>query len=553
MTLVPIKGTGRGLIPRRSFTTKIHEAHTWPAPIKGLNYMTALSQMDPQSALIASNVLVRNYGLEFRGGWDRWASLIPGEVRTLMPYNPPRGLGVSATSKLFACCSDGKIYDVTAQTIETVVPPVSVTIPGQLEPGEFSWVNYATVTNNFLCCCSAGGGYWTFDSTGGWIDRTTAISGPGSAAAIDFDFVMSWKNRLMFIKNLTCDVYILGVNSIIGASTNFDFGPLLVHGGDLKAMASWTVDGGDGIDDKLVLAGSQGDLLIYEGTDVTAADKFSIIGRWFVGSVPNGRRFMERYGGDLGIVTQFGFVFMSQLLQQRGMMADEQARASYKVNPILADFVRNTLLEQYWEVRYIPSLEALFINSPDGTLRKDRQFVMDVNSKGWSTFDGVPMLTCENFAGALYFGTVDGKVGRAFLETMTTDGKLTTGVLGADIAIEVQTAFIPNGDPVRIKRLLHAAAVFQGIDKPSVQAQINPDWSFQSTPGSPIFLGPANALWDVAIWDQANWGGGAQITYRGWFGAQGVGYYGSLYFKATGLPKTYFVNWTLVSEAGGLM
>src|SRR3990172_374306 len=552
MSLRPVRSL-MSTVPRRASVTKTHEAYTYPAPVGGLDFMTPLTQMDAKSAFKASNVLVRNYGLEFRSGWRRWASLIPGEVRTIMPYNPPRGLGPSAIAKLFAACSDGKIYDVTAQTNESTIPPVSATISGQLEPGEFSWVNFATPTNNFLCVVSAGGGYWTFDAAGGWINQTANISGVGSAAAIDFDFVMSWKNRLWFIKNLTADTYFLGVNSIIGASTAFDFGPLLVHGGDIKAMASWTVDGGDGIDDKLIIAGSEGDLLIYEGTDPSSAAAFRIIGRWFIGRPPNGRRFMARYGGDLGMITQFGLVFLSRLLQQTGVTVDKDASASFKINPIFANFVRNTVLTQYWEIRYLPQLEAIFINMPDAIDTRNRQWVMDINSRAWSTFDGVPMLTCENFQGELYFGTLDGIVGKAFEENASSDGILSTGAVGNDIGIEVQSAFVPNGDPVRIKRFLHAALTFQGQLKPSIAAQINPDWGFGSTPGSPVFIGTDPSLWDIALWDQSLWSGGPEITFRGWFGIAGLGYFGSLRFTGRGLPRTYFVNWTFVTEPGGLM
>src|SRR3972149_536094 len=366
----------RSIAPRKSYATQNHQAFPYPAPVKGLDFMMPLNQMDPQTAIKLSNVLVRNYGLEFRSGWKRWSTLIPGEVRTLMPYNPPRGLGVLATQKLFAACSNGSIYDVTAQTNEVTVPPVSVVIPGQLEPGEFSWTNYATPTNNYLCVCSAGGGYWTDDATGGWVDQTSGSTRPAGAAAPSFDFLMSWKNRLLFIKDLTADVYILGVNAIIGAATNFDFGPLLIHGGDLKAMASWTMDGGDGVDDKLVLVGSEGDLLIYEGTDPTTAATFRIVGRWFIGPPPSGRRFLSRYGGDLAMITQYGIIYLSKLLQAKGEIAQQEAQESYRINPVLAKAVRDTRSQQYWELRTLPFLECLFINAPDsGDLEfRDRQF-----------------------------------------------------------------------------------------------------------------------------------------------------------------------------------
>lgn len=309
--LEPIKSL-RG--SRNGYAPRTHGAFPYPAPTKGLNYLYPLSAAPADTGVVMSNVISRSYGVEFRPGWRSWSSLIPGEVRSLMPYNPPRGLA-GLSGKLFAASSDGNIYDVTLQTNESTIPPLSVSIPGQLEPGEFSYINFATLATSYLCICSAGGGYWTYDAVGGWVDRTAAITGAGGPHAINFDFVMSWKNRLWFVVNQTADTFFLGTNNIVGAASLFDFGPLLINGGDVKVMASWTADMSNGLDDKLVIVGAAGDVLIYEGTDPTAAATFRVAGRWFVGSVPNGRRFLDRYGGDLALICMYGVVYMSEILQ----------------------------------------------------------------------------------------------------------------------------------------------------------------------------------------------------------------------------------------------
>ena len=552
MSLQPVLVQGKPVL-RRSSATQTNVAQAFPAPTKGLDFVTPLAAMDPMYCTKASNVLARTYGLEFRSGWRRWATGIPGEVRTLMPYNPPRGLGVPADGKLFAAASDGKIYDVTVQTNEVTVPPVAVNIPGQLEPGEFSWTNFATLATNYLCVCSAGGGYWTYDATGGWVDRTVAITGPGSPFAINFDFVMSWKNRLWFIVNQTADTFYLQTNSIVGSASNFDFGPLLIHGGDLKAMASWTIDGGDGIDDKLVMVGSEGDLLVYEGTDPSAAATFRIIGRWFIGRPPNGRRFLARYGGDIQMITQFGVFPLSRMLTGLDRLEATEEKSSYRINPVLSDFIRATLLEQYWEVRYLPQLECIFINAPDGLETKNRQFVMDVNSRGWTFFDNIPMLTCENFGGQLYFGTLDGKVGKAFEGLLNQDDVLTDGTKGPDIQIDVQGPFVPGADKAKLNRFLQFEMTFQGVVPPAINAVLIPDWSSEAPPGSPIFLGEALYLWDSALWDTALWSSGQGNTYRTWIGASGIGSFAALRFLGKGAAKTLFVNYTIVTEPGGLM
>ena len=552
--LVPVKSL-RDTDPYRSSVTQDHKAYSYAAPISGLDLVHPLTQMDPLTTIVMENAICRAYGVAFRPGWKSWSSLIPGEVRTVMPYNAARGLS-STNSRLFAACSDGKIYDVTDQTDEVTVPPVAVTIPNQDIPGEFSWVSFSETGTNYLVIAGAGGGVWTYDDVGGWVDRTLLITLTPVAPTIPptFDFVTAWKGRLWFIRNNTCEAYYLEVGAIQGAAALFDFGPLFQHGGDLQAMASWTLeDGGHGVDDKLVVVSSEGDVIIYQGQDPNDPLDFQLAGRWYVGRVPYGRRFMDRYGGDLGILCQYGFLWLSRLIQQKGVAIDPQALASYRINPKMAVAIRDTVDLPYWEVRYFAALQAMLVNAPVFPGGREEQFVMNVDTNAWSTFVGIPMLTCEVFRNNFYFGTDDGRVGQAFAPEVQSDGVATDGTPGKTIEVNCQSAFVAPGDPVRIKRMTMFNMLFQAESRPNVKAQINVDWNLGGTPGSPGFQQVNTPLWDTAKWNQARWSGGSQNTFRGWVGADVVGYYASLRFTANGIPGTLFTNWTCVAMEGGLM
>lgn len=553
-------------VPPQAAVSRTHKYGIFPASVKGLDTSTPLMAQDPETALLLDNVFVRRYGSELRPGSTRHVTNLgglatPQEVVSLMAYQPPRGPGSTFLPKLFAACTDGNIYDVTSNQNEAFVPPVSVSIPGQLQPGQFSWTNFSTAATNFLCICAVGGGYWTYDHTGGWVKRAIFVNPPGGGAAIDIsnemDFVMSWKNRLWFIRNNTSDAYYLAVNAIQALAPSpageFDFGPLLVHGGELKAMASWTVDGGDGIDDRLVLVGGGGDVLIYDGTDPTSAATFRIIGRWFVGKPPFGRRFLSKYAGDLAMVTEKGIEYMSRILQAKGELDPEtQPKDTARIfNEVIGRDVRNTRLQRFWRYIALPSEEAVILITPHNKPKSGYQYVFNELSQAWSRHVGMGMSCAEEFDGELYYGTLEGTVIKAF--NGTTDDQLSDGTPGRTVVADLQTAYVaPEDDPMSLKTPQLVMPMFTGNTPPVVKLQINTEWNFKPVPGSPPYVDKDTALWDQAKWDQAVWGG-KDNTYLAWVGVEGLGTHASLRMSFIGSPRTVFTGWKYVYTSGGIM
>lgn len=253
------------------------------------------------------------------------------------------------------------------------------------------------------------------------------------------------------------------------------------------------------------------------------------------------------------MITQFGVFPLSKMLTGLDRLEATEEKSSYRINPLLSDFIRNTILNQYWEVRYLPQLECIFVNAPDGFEVKNRQFVMDVNSQGWTVFDGVPMLTCENFGGQFFFGTTDGKIGKAFDGVLNSDDILTDSTRGPDIQIDVQGPYVPGADKAMLNRFLQFEMTFQGTVAPAITAQLIPDWSSEAPLGAPIFLNENPSFWDSATWDQSLWSSGRLETFRAWIGSAGVGSFAALRFLGKGAAKTLFMNYTIVTEPGGLM
>lgn len=536
-------------VARGKTMMKTNTAINVPAPTNGLNYRTPISQQDPKDAIVLENMVCRPYGVELRSGWAEHSIGMAGEVHSLMPHVPQEG---TLFSKLFAGVDDSNIYDVTS--VGTAV--VDVNIPGQVRPGDFSFVNFVTEGESYLCVVSQGGGYWTYTNSGGWVQRVAGAGAGevefpvGDTTGLDsFVVIRSWKNRLWFIKADSGDAYFLPTGQVAGELKLFPFGPLFQHGGYLDQMASWTMDGGDGIDDKLVLMSNTGDLLVYEGTNPASAAEFRIVGRWFVGPPPSGRRYMSIYGGDLVIITSKGLTFLSELLQLGGKFHDWVESAG-KINQFLGRRVAQTSGQNYWELRYLTNHQLMLVNSPDTADLTDMQIVYEVNALGFSMFRGMPMLCSSEYLGELYFGTTDGRVAKGLVGK--SDGALLDATPGTDIEGSVQTAWTHLGTPANLKRFVLVQPFFISTTTPSIKIRINTDWHFSSVEGSPALPPTDASLWDLDVWGTAIWGGG-QNSYSAWAGVTGLGHYVSLRMKIRGDPGTIFTNWIVVAEVGGIL
>lgn len=531
---------------RSSSSDKTHEEFPFPAPTLGVDSRQSLANADPQTALAINNMFARSTGLELRSGYTRWAGVLPatGYGRTLIPYISAAG---SAFNKLFMAATDGNVYDVTNTTAG--VSASSVTVPGQTTPGEAYWVNFVIAGGSYLCVIFPGGGYWTYDGAV-WVQR---IAG-GGAGQINganpnlFSYIYVWRNRLWFIQTGTATAFYLPVNVFAGTVGQFDFGPVFTRGGALEIGQSWTLDGGGtnaGMDDSMVLISSEGDIVIYAGTDPTAAATFGITGRWYVGRVPAGKRFITRYGAEMLVLSERGILTMGEIL--RDAQNEPQNQTARRINQILQPDVRASLASKYWELKVLPEINCLIINPPAGVYVDEYTWAIDLTAFGASKMSNFPFVTIEAYNGASYATDVQGNVWK--LWTGATDA-IVGGVAGATIVGTVQTSFVKPGDAFNWKRFLLVRAGFISAIAPAVQLALNPDWSGAATVLSPVFSLTAGTLWDTSLWDAAVWASGTN-TYKAWTGATGMGHYVSLSLSVAGTPGTVFTDWDCIVEAGG--
>lgn len=517
--------------PRRAAAAQTTQVFTIPATVGGLNYRDPISAMAPTDALVLENFIPKQTGVELRKGWKYHTSSIALNIKSVFSYNAPN----PANNKVFAAAG-GNIYDVTTST-----PSLVQSGTGSLND-VWSVTQFANGADVFLLAVSSGAGYWTYDTSNGWVQQTVTNL---PASLIE---VTVWKNRVWFVPENDSEVYYLdSVDAITGTASAFEMGSLLRNGGYVRGLINWTLDAGVGLDDYLVVVGSQGDVGVWQGTDPTDPQKFGLKGMWYVGPVPKYGRFYTGYGGDVMLLSELGLVPVSRLVN--GQFSEVQPGPSQKVQSVLSPLISKLKDEASWDIFIVPSSDVLIINLPEDA-GVYTQFAMNVNTGAWCTFAGIPMACCTLLNGQLYFGTEDGRVAKGLFGN--SDGVETNGTGGNPIEGDVQTAFSSFGTPAQLKKFGLARPIFIAPTAPSVKLQINTQYTFVNVGGSPSFTTTSAGIWNSNLWNNTVWAGSTN-SYQAWVGTTGLGYYASLRMKVRGLPGTIFTSSHMMTEPGGVM
>lgn len=517
--------------PRKAAASQVAQLFNVSAPVGGLNYRDPIAAMAPTDALVLTNFIPQQLGVELRKGWKVHTNTISLPIESVFAYNAAD----PADDKLFGA-ANGDIYDCTTD-------PAVISQAATGSTDDLWWTcQFDTGADMFLLAVSPTGGYWTYSTATGWVQRTPTNlpSNPRT--------VMVWKRRIWF----TCDgdskvYYMDSVNAITGTVTAFEMGAQLARGGYVSALLNWTLDAGVGIDDHLVAIGTQGDLMVWQGTDPTSASTFGLKGVWYVGPVPKYGRYFTPMGGDVMILSEQGLVPMSRLVN--GQFIEGQQGPAAKIQEVLAPAVRSLRGTSSWDVVAIPSESILMITLPE-EFGEYTQFAMNIVTGAWCRLSSIPIRCITLLDGQAYFGTDDGRVCKAFYGSY--DGIESDGTGGDFIEGQIQTSFQTFGTPAINKKFDLARPIFIAPSAPSVSLQLNTQYSFNGAGGSPSYSDPTTGVWDSSVWNVASWSGEAN-TYQSWIGVSNLGYYGSLNMRVRGRPGTVFTSAHVMASMGGMM
>lgn len=462
-----------------------------PPPVGGWDTRETLADMPDVNAVILDNWFPSTDKVTLRQGSAEHATGMSGNVDSLLEYTSPEG-----SKKLFAT-NGGGIYDVSASGAI-----------GSAEASGFSndqWqqIQATTPGGHFLFACN---GTDTAQLYNGSSFGAASITGPDLTKLI---WCNRHQKRLWFGEADSLDAWYLDVNSIAGAATKFPISSQATKGGYLVAMGTWSRSGGEGADNVAVFLTSEGEAIVYQGTDPESQTTWGLVGVFEIGK-PIGRRCIIKAGADALILTQDGFVAASTILPADRAQTDRVA-VSAQINKAVNDAVRDFGSLFGWQAIIYPQGAMLVFNIPQSSI-KFHQYVFNTITNAPCRFTGLNARCWGLLGDNLYFGTADGRVMQA--DTGNSDD-------GSNIEGDALQAFSYLDSQER-KAFKRVELIFQSNGNPNAALDLNTDFQIRLPSGVAESSPVTSALWGVSHWGVGTWGSADQI-YRGWRGVRGAG------------------------------
>lgn len=396
---------------------------TLPAPIKGLNKKDPMSAMDPLYAIEMDNYIPLDGKVELRPGYAPYATFSGREkVKTLAAYRYP------GYDRFFAFCG-GKMFDITQPNAPVDMEiSVSTSYCQTVQYKNYMYIlNGLDVPKVFYIDSNGDAHLENWGFSGGNLQDTRIVSGAVS------------KEFLWFIEKNSLRVwYATTAGNVSGTLYAFDLAQVSKWGGALVAVANWTVDGGTGIDDLTAFITSEGEVLVYAGTNPNDASKWGLKGSYKI-SKPIGYRCVLPYQGDMVVICQDGYFPFAKALAAANA-GDSLIAFSDNIRGLVIERTSKNKDKEGWQgIIYNKKGYGIF-NVPTG--EQFEQHVINISTGAWCRFKDINACCWCLFDDRLYFGAQG--VVYVFDDGRDDDGLEIEGV--------VEQAFCDMGTP-NLKRL----------------------------------------------------------------------------------------------------
>ena len=326
----------------------------------------------------------------------------------------------------------------------------------------------------------------------------------------------AYRNRMFFARKNTMTAVYLPVEVVSGAASSLNLTGVFTKGGWLEFIATWSSDAGDGIDDRIVFVTNQGEAAVYSGSFADAGN-ISFVGRFDIGSPPLGKNAFLSVGGDLIIMTQAGWIPMSQVVGN-----DETRLSAVAVTAKIETLWRKMVNDRGsvpWQAIRWPERGVALISLPKTDANQDRMcLVFNVETMAAAIFTGWDVRSLARFDGNIYFGTSDGKI------MLADSGGSDDG--SAYVARAAGLAERLAGGLPMTARLARAAFEYSTDFNMRISIAADYGYDFPAPPAAMEVSSGGAALWDSALWDQARWDQGLDAPVKRKSNWEAVGGYG---------------------------
>lgn len=351
-----------------------------------------------------------------------------------------------------------------------------------------------------------------------------------------FHIVVAHQNRLFFADQSNLAIYYLPLFQKSGEVAYLPLNAVFKRGGYIKAMFTWTVEGGTNMNDQLVIFSSNGECAIYGGVDPDTDFTLSGLYRF---DAPMSKHAITNYGGELYVLISTGLVPMSTLMKA------ETDKLGNSERDLVTVFLHDAILYRDspgWMAMINPSTGRLFCNIPQGAANRYKQYVRHMPKEMWTEFQGMPAHCWGWIDPLVYFGDDSGNVYEMHPVHLNDDGQ--------PITIDVQTSWSQYKTPADKRFLgIRAYTVTDGTPLPVLDIKVDYDYS----PGiniPDITRLPSGAIWDTATWDVDYWAPGIRSVIF-WNGVAGSGVVGAVRMTARiDNCKFSITGWDVLYEEG---
>jgi hypothetical protein len=513
------------------------DTYSFQPPVRGVILNEPATRAKPGGALVLENFFPTTTGARTRGGCLKVATIGANPVRRLWTFK-------SGQVEEFFASDDTHIFNIT-NVVDAVTPPAAA-VSGQTA-GYYSTAQFGTAGGNYLYAVNGVDDAQLYDAlTWKKINGTStpAITGVATSA---LSFVWSFASRLFFVKKDSMSAWYLPVDSIGGAAQEFSLAGVFQEGGSLLFGGKWSLDAGDGLDDKCVFVSDQGEVAIFQGTNPSSATDWQKVGVYKITS-PMGPNATMQAGGDLLISTADGIVPISEAVNKDAAALSLSA----VTRTIEAEWKKQVPLRNAlpWEIMKWPTANMMVVSLPaaDDSI-PTLCFAANLQTGAWGFFTGWDTRCMAHYGGTGFFGTRNGTIHQM-------------EITGSDDGVPYTCTYVGLPDQMKspsVHKVVHSArATFLANIpfKPKISASMNYRVKLPTPPSSMANI--SQDLWDVGQFDVAVWDAGAvsDISTK-WVSIGKSGFALSPQVQITlGVnitPKIELVQFDAMYERGGVM